>query len=111
MTLAESLRSLSGYPIPAAVIGRIAAARGVESGWEACASAMSEPSYRLAVADVYAWLSVAPDVSQGGISYSLSAEDKARFRSMSGAIYGELGDEVSGGTLDGTRFGYKGPRL
>jgi hypothetical protein len=65
-------------------------------------------SYRKAEADVYMWLSNAPDVSQGGQSYSFTDEQRKFFRQQAKAIYEATGEATASKT---TIYGYKGTRL
>lgn len=75
---------------------------------EATLSVLESDDYKLARADVMLWLSTAPDVSQGGISYSLSAEQRLDLKRQSNAIY----DEYEG-TSSNRRslYGYKGSKF
>lgn len=103
MTYRELLQGVSSYPTPARAIESIASKRGLSIDGTAIATA---PSFRLATADLYVWLSLAPDVSQGGQSYSFTDEQRARFRAQAETVYKEL--ESSSG---GVSYGYKGSRL
>lgn len=64
--------------------------------------------FRKATADVYMWLSNAPDVSQGGQSYSFTDEQRKHFRQHAMAIYKEEGEAKA---VKSTIYGYKGTRL
>lgn len=63
--------------------------------------------YKKAVADVLMWLSNAPDVSQGGQSYSMTDDQRKQLRMRAMAIYQETGDDTRKQTI----YGYKGSRL
>lgn len=109
MTVSESLLAVSAYPIPMRTIEAYAMKRGLSPESEMLSSMFSDPSYRLATADLMMWLFYAPTVSQGGQSYSLTDAQRAEFRRRAQAIYGELGD---GDDLNnGIRYGYKGQNL
>jgi hypothetical protein len=56
------------------------------------------------------WVSFAPNIQQGGESYTVLSPDRERLRKRSNAIYGELGDEAYLPDMK-TKFGYKGNRL
>ena len=103
-TIVESLRALSAYPIPMQTLVVIAEGRGLFP----CDAVEQTSSYHLAEADVYMWLSNAPDVSQGGQSFSFSEEQRRNLRSRAMAIYNETGETK---TIRKTIFGYKGSRL
>lgn len=103
-TIVEKLRALSAYPIPATTLVSIAEARGLTPNDEEG----DATAYELATADVYMWLSFAPDVSQGGQSYSFTDEQRKHFRQMASTIVG-ANDE--GASKKSTIYGYKGSRL
>lgn len=106
MTVLESLKSISGYPVPDSTLTDIAVKRGLELTGETDATLLASAPFLLAKADVLKWISFAPNVSQGGISYSLSDSDKSELRRQANAIYSELKD----GSYK-PQYGYKGDRL
>jgi len=95
--------SLSAYPIPANTIEAICTKRGIDVE----STFIISDSMKLVEADVYAWLSNAPSVTQGGISYNLSDADKQYYRYRSQAIYDSLGDTSN----QSSNYGYQGDRL
>ena len=105
-TVLQTLKSLNGYPIPTATYEAIAVHRGLALDSEATQDTMASNSYQLAVADILTWLSFAPDVSQGGISY-FSSDERTMLRSKAGAIMSSLGVE----SKLSTTYGYKGASL
>ena len=107
MTVLEAFKGINAYPIPQRTIEEVAGRRGVGLTADASAAVLTSGRYRLACADLYMWLSFAPDVSQGGQSYSFTDEQRLRFRTMAQAAYAELEDNRGGGV----RYGYKGSRL
>lgn len=104
-TIVESLRALTAYPIPMPTLVSIAEGRGL-SPYDTTNNTL--PSYRKAEADVYMWLSNAPDVSQGGQSYSFTDEQRKFFRQQAKAIYEAT---VEAAASKATIYGYKGTRL
>ena len=102
MTIVETLRTLSAYPIPRTTLVAIAEARNLRPEDEATSS----DALNLAKGDVYMWLAVAPDVSQGGQSFSFSDEQRKHFRQMAHAMYAEVGVARTS-----TIYGWKGSRL
>lgn len=104
-TIVESLRALTAYPIPMQTLVSIAEGRGL-SPYDITDNTLD--NYRQSEADVYMWLSNAPDVSQGGQSYSFTDEQRKHLRQQAMAIYNEVGGTtVSRSTI----YGYKGTRL
>jgi len=109
MTAREALQSLTGYPIPADTISRVGVARGLALDSDIDSETLASSAYRLAMADVYHFLVTAPNVSQGGIYYSFSSEERERFLAIARSIYQEEGITSSVSAI--TTFGYKGSRL
>lgn len=103
-TIVESLRALNAYPIPMSTLVTIAEGRGLIPHDTLIDEAML--NYRKAEADVYMWLSNAPDVAQGGQSYSFTDEQRRNLRQQAAAIYDEVGISTKR-----TIYGYKGTRL
>lgn len=108
MILLDSLRSLSAYPVPPYVVQDIGIRRGVDLTSTATAETLRDNAYCLAKADVLMWLALAPNVSQGGQSYSFSDAQRVDMRNKALAIYKELGESTAESK---TTYGYKGSRL
>lgn len=104
-TIVESLRALTAYPIPMPTLVSIAEGREL-SPYDTTNNTL--PNYRKAEADVYMWLSNAPDVSQGGQSYSFTDEQRKHLRQQAMAIYEVTGEATASKS---TIYGYKGTRL
>lgn len=107
MTLREYLRGLTNYPVSEEALDSILARRGGEiftPGDDGTKQSL------LAMADLYSWLSTAPDVSQGGQSYSLTDEIRRHYRRKANAYYRLCGEHESV-TQETATFGYKGERL
>ena len=107
MTVLDSLRSISGYPLSASALEMAAISRGLDIREEVTKDVAASDAYRLAKADVLMMLADAPDVTQDGISYSFTDEQRNSFRMSASVIYGECGDDTAGSTI----YGYKGDRL
>lgn len=104
------LKSVSGYPVPAKVLTTIAATRGLEASSEATDDVVKSVAYRLAKADVMMWVSLAPNVQQGGISYNMLDADRQLMRKQANSAYGVYGDGDDMPKTEVT-YGYKGSRL
>lgn len=107
-TLLSSLRAVNAYPVPQSFIETAAASRGLDLTAEITQDALKSKEYRLAYADLLMWLSQAPNVSQGGQSYSFDNEQRLKFRNMALSIYGEYEEEDN---TPKTTYGYKGSRI
>lgn len=108
-TILESLKSVNAYPIPLRSLVETAEGRGLTLSDEATKEVMTSRAYRLAVADLLLWLAIAPDITQGGQSYSFTDEQRKLLRSRATAVYGEFDENVAG--VGGVAYGYKGSRL
>lgn len=109
MTILESLRALNNYPIPTAAIMAVAGGRGIDVTEDVDEATFGNREYRLACADLLTWLSMAPNVSQGGQSYSFSENERKTLRLRANAMYGELGEDTN--ASGNTKYGYKGEWL
>ena len=107
MTILEALRSINAYPVPERTIKEITTRRGLGDIGEASVSVLMGEAFALAKADVLVWLSYAPNVTQGGQSYSFTDEQRERFRQEAAALLEEYGEDEH----LATRYGYKGSRL
>lgn len=108
VTVLDSLLSVSAYPIPLRTLVGAVESRGLNPTAEATQEVMQSDRYKLAKADVLMWLSLAPDVSQGGQSYSFSDDQRVQLRNRANALYGECEDNTD---KPKPTYGYKGNRL
>lgn len=92
VTVLESLKSVSSYPVPQATLTRVAGRRGLPLNAEATVSVLSSQTYRLAEADLMKWLAKAPNVSEGGVSFSFSSDERKSFNSEAESVYAEYGE-------------------
>lgn len=109
-TVADILRGLNAYPLPLRTLTEFALKRGVDLDAEATADVLSGKAYNLAAADVLMWLSFAPDIAQGGQSYSFTDEQRKQLRRRALALYGQY-DPESDDAAQKPLYGYKGSRL
>jgi hypothetical protein len=104
----EALKGINAYPVPVRTFNRIAMKRGIELTDEATQDTLNGKAFNLAYADVLMWLSYAPNITQGGQSYSFTDEQRTQLRREAQVIYNEYGeDETSCKPI----YGYKGSRL
>ena len=106
MTILDELRGINNYPIPVDVIVGVCRKRGID-GMQTATVGTHDNAYRLAEADLLMWLSRAPNVSQGGQSYTFSEDQRREFRNAAEAVFDELE------AADGAKpvYGYKGSRM
>ncbi len=104
----DALKSVNAYPIPLRTLVETAERRNLSLTADASQESLNSKEYRLAKADLLLWLSLAPNITQGGQSYSFTDEQRKQFRKDGQAIYDEL---EPGANAVGATFGYKGDRL
>ena len=104
----DALRGVNSYPIPLRTINEVARRRKIDLEEIADCDILKSREFNLSRADLLLWLSYAPNVIQGGQSYSFTDEQRMRMRGMAQQIYDELEEEES---LPKTIYGYKGKRL
>ena len=90
------------------VLGVVAYA---QSRFVADAEIVKSRAYLLTEADIYRWLYLVANMSQGGQSYNFTAEDKEHFRLEANKTYRLFGEDDMVLKETTTRYGYKGSRL
>ena len=107
-TTLEALKGVSAYPVPLRTLVDTAELRGLSLNSEATQEVMQGRAYRLAYADLLLWLSLAPNISQGGQSFSFTDEQRRQMRNEAQTLYDELEEETA---VTKPIYGYKGDRL
>lgn len=105
-TTLDYLKAVNAYPIPPQAVMEIAMVRGLSLDAEATAEVLKSDAYKLAKADLLVWLANAPNISQGGQSYTIPDEVRESFRNQADSLYNEVK-----GIQHNARYGYKGSRL
>ena len=105
----DILRGINAYPIPVKEIIGACEYRGVACNEDATTDLMKGKAFNLVKADLLLWLSIAPNVSQGGQSYSFSDQQRKDLRNQAQALYKEF--EPDGSAVQKPIYGYKGSRL
>lgn len=108
LTILDALKGLTAYPIPLRALAEIAEGRGVALHEEATEEALSGKAYNLAKADVFLWLFSAPNITQGGQSYSFSDAQRTEFKNRAHRLFSEYD---TGNAATKPIYGYKGTRL
>ena len=108
MNILQSLKSLSGYPLSQLSLENAIEEAGLMAASEADANVRQSAPYKRAKAHVYLMLAEAPDVSQGGISYSFSDEDKKHFRTLAQGLLDETGEDT---TTFSDNYGWQGENM
>lgn len=110
-TVCELLKSVTNFPISANTIETLALKRGLDLGVAADAEMVKSKAYLLTEADIYRWLYLVANMSQGGQSYNFTSEDKERFRAEANKTYRLFGEDDMVLKETTTKYGYKGSRL
>lgn len=105
-TTLDYLKAVNAYPIPPQAVMEIAMVRGLSLDAEATAEVLKSDAYKLAKADLLVWLANAPNISQGGQSYTIPDEVRESYRNQADSLYNEVK-----GVQHNARYGYKGSRL
>lgn len=103
----DTLKGINAYPVPIRTILEIAGKRQVDVNEELNTEVLASRGYNLCRADLLIWLSYAPNVTQGGQSYSFTDEQRLHMRRMAQQLYDEFEEEA----IPKTIYGYKGKRL
>lgn len=104
----EALKGINAYPVPLRTLVEVTEGRGLNLQDEATIAVLRGKAYKLATADLLLWLSLAPNISQGGQSYSFSEEQRTQLRKRADTLYGDCEDEAN---LSKPKFGYQGTKL
>lgn len=107
-TTLDALKSINAYPIPLRTLMEVAERRNLSVTAEATQEVLQSKTLRLAKADLLLWLSIAPDISQGGQSFSFTDEQRKDFKRQAQGIYDALEPSQNARCVT---YGYKGSRL
>lgn len=104
----DALKSINAYPIPLRTLMEVAERRGISLTSGYTEEELQSKEFLLAKADLLLWLSLAPNISQGGQSFSFTDEQRKDLKRQARDIYGVLEPTSNAGCVT---FGYKGDRL
>lgn len=110
-TVCELLRASTNFPVSANTIETLALKRGLDLNTAVTPELVKSREYLLAEADIYRWLYLVANMSQGGQSYNFTAEDKEHFRIEANKTYMLFGEDDMVLKDTANRYGYKGSRL
>lgn len=91
MTVKEALLSIVNYPVPVSAIENIADARELVLTDVITKEMRGSINFRGAQADLFTWVSFAPNISEGGVSVDML--DRKELREKADQIYIELGEK------------------
>ena len=93
MKTSNAIKAMSSYPIPAATIENIIEEAGLDAEADITKEMRASDQFKKAKALTYAFLSEAPNITQGGISYTFSEVERSRFQKKSSNLLAELGED------------------
>lgn len=106
MTFLDSISALSPYSLPAASIEAIGLELGI--GADDDVSSVDPKLLNGAKARLFLFLATTPNVSEGGVSISFSAYERALFLGRA-RRYAELAGDT--GLVPGAAYGYRGENI
>lgn len=86
MNILQSLKAISLYPIPAVVIENYLDEVGLTSLEDITVTIRKSVEYRTVVANLYRWLALAPNVTEGDVNYTLTDAQRADLQSKADEI-------------------------
>lgn len=96
-TVIDALASISAYPVPLAVFDDAAGENGLDGMSEATDEVRKSAQFKRAKARIYRFLAEAPNVSQGGISYSFTSKEKDMFLKKAQSLLDDADGDNGGG--------------
>lgn len=93
MKISNAIKAMSCYPIPASTIENIIEEAGLDADADITMEIRAGDRYKRAKALTYAFLAEAPNITQGGISYTFSEVERSRFQKKSNSLLAELGED------------------
>lgn len=109
VTILDALKGVNAYPIPLRTLVEVAERHGLSLEGNISEEILKSRSYNLSVADLLLWLCYAPNITQGGQSYSFTDEQRLQFRNRANALYEGYGEDEA--AVLKPLYGYKGNRL
>ena len=103
MTVFESLKGISRYPVPQSTFDKVAVKRGLTLSAELTQNIVLSKNYRLAESDVMTFISTAPDITEGDVKFSMSKTEREALMNMANAII-----DSSSGSGSSNTYGYQG---
>lgn len=86
MNILQSLKAISLYPIPAVVMENYLDEVGLTSTNEITSTIRKGVEYRTVVANLYRWLALAPNVTEGDVNYTLTDAQRADLQAKADEI-------------------------
>lgn len=90
MTILEAIKESVGYPISDNRAEMTLVKRGLVKTEDATEAILNSKSFELATADLMFWLITAPNISEGGVTISLT--DKKTLKDIASGIYSKWGE-------------------
>jgi hypothetical protein len=91
MKIREALRAISNYPVPPFVINDITDEQGLNPDDDITPAIRQTTAFIKCKAAVYRFIADAPNISQGGISYNLSEDERSRMKIKADTMLDKIG--------------------
>lgn len=101
LTVLQSLKSISAYPIPMEVVINACEEQGIDYNEDAVVY-RNTAGYKRAKSSLCRFLAMAPNVSQNGVSYSFTSDERRGFSQMAASL------EKEADGASGYAYGYVG---
>lgn len=112
VTIQQAFQNVNPYPINLQVLQQVASLRGLTLTATLTPEIAQSAAYNLALADLYNWIALAPNISQGGQSYSLTDAQRQNLRDAASRLYIKYADKEEAAQKCTTPiYGYKGTVL
>jgi len=105
MKISKALQSISLYPLTTSSVSVIATECGLDPEAEVTAVLLGSKAYKRAKSQVYQYLSEAPNVTEGGATYSFSEDERKEFRKKALQLLSEIDDDEANAETECGYFG------
>lgn len=95
-TIIDVLGAVSAYPIPLAALQSAAEGAGIYPDAVVTSEIRNSKEFKCALASVYEYLSMAPNISQGGVSFSFTSDERKTFARKASNLLAEAGKNDAG---------------
>lgn len=89
MTILEAIKEAIGYPISVNRANMTLIKRGLTAANEATQAILNSREFELATADLIYWMITTPNISEGGVSLSIT--DKKTLQQIASGIFSKWG--------------------
>ena len=107
MTIEQSLRAISNYPLPKMFVESILIESNLDGADDYSLNVAQSKEYKKLVVKVCMFLASAPNINENGFSVTIDNNSRNLFISKAQRLQKEIGEEDAQ-SLSGVEYGYKG---